>query len=124
MALARDDATVQWNVGRAQALVDSARAYAFDAVGTFWDGLAAGRPPDPQAWLVVRLSLSHACTAAKEAVTLLYEALGTTGIYRRSVLDRQLRDLTTLNQHVLTQTKTYANCGRSLLGLDPGGFAF
>jgi indole-3-acetate monooxygenase len=124
MALARDDATVQWNIGRAQALVDSARAYAFDAVGTFWDDLATGRPPDPQAWLRVRLSLSHACTATKEAVTLLYEALGTTGIYRRSVLDRQLRDLTTLNQHVLTQTKTYANCGRSLLGLDPGGFAF
>jgi hypothetical protein len=27
-------------------------------------------------------------------------------------------------QHVLGQTKTYANCARSLLGLEPGGIAF
>ncbi len=124
MALARDDPTVQWNIGRAEALVASARAYVFDTVGTFWNTLSAGDPPDATEWTAVRLGLANACTAAKQAVTLLYEALGTTGIYRRSVLDRQLRDITTLSQHVLAQSKTYANCGRSLLGLDPGGIAF
>jgi alkylation response protein AidB-like acyl-CoA dehydrogenase len=124
MTPARDDPTLQWNLGRAEALVASARTYVFDAVGVFWDTVSSGRPADPKEWISVRLSLSNACTAAKKAVTLLYEALGTTGIYRRSVLDRQLRDITTLNQHVITQTKTYANCGRSRLGLDPGGIAF
>jgi alkylation response protein AidB-like acyl-CoA dehydrogenase len=124
MTLVREDPTVQWNLGRAEALVASARAYVFDTVGTFWETLTSGRPAEPKEWTAFRLSLSNACTAAKQAVTLLYEALGTTGIYRRSVLDRQLRDITTLNQHVVTQTKTYANCGRSLLGLDPGGIAF
>jgi alkylation response protein AidB-like acyl-CoA dehydrogenase len=124
MTYAREDATVQWNIGRAQALVDSARAYALGSIETFWDGMSSGLSPDADAWLRVRLSLVHACAAAKEAVTLLYEALGTTGIYRRSVLDRQLRDITTVHQHVLAQTKTYANCGRSLLGLAPGGIAF
>jgi alkylation response protein AidB-like acyl-CoA dehydrogenase len=124
MTLAREDPTVQWNVGRAQALVDSARTYALDTVDRFWDGVASDRPPDADAWVRVRLSLVHACSAVKEAVTLLYEALGTTGIYRRSALDRQLRDITTLHQHVLTQTKIYANCGRALLGMDPGGNAF
>jgi hypothetical protein len=54
----------------------------------------------------------------------VYEAMGTTGVHRRSPLDRALRDVTTLAQHILGQTKTYANCGRSLLGLEPGGIAF
>jgi alkylation response protein AidB-like acyl-CoA dehydrogenase len=123
-ALARDDATVQFNVGRAQALVRSARAYADDAAGGVWDALLSGRPPSPEEWLDVRLSLTNAAHASKEAVNLLYEALGTTGVYRRSPLDRHLRDLTTMAQHILMQTKTYAAGGRRLLGIDPAMIAF
>lgn len=124
MTLARDDATLQWNVGRAEALVGSARAYVFDAVGRVWDSLCAGRPPSPAEWTAVRLAHTNAVQASKQAVTLVYEAMGTTGVHRRSPLDRALRDVTTVAQHILGQTKTYANCGRSLLGLDPGGIAF
>lgn len=57
-------------------------------------------------------------------MTLLYEALGTTGVYRTSVLDRQFRDLTTMSQHLIAQTKTYAAAGRGFLGLDPAAIAF
>jgi indole-3-acetate monooxygenase len=124
MTLARDDATLQWNIGRAEALVGSARAYVFDAVGRAWDSLCQGRNPAPAEWTAVRLAHTNAVQASKEAVTLVYEAMGTTGVQRRSPLDRHLRDVTTVAQHVLGQTKTYANCGRSLLGLDPGGIAF
>jgi indole-3-acetate monooxygenase len=112
------------NVGRAEALVGSARAYVFDTVGTRWDAVRAGRPPTPSEWTAVRLALTTAFHSAKDAVTLVYEALGTTGVYRKSALDRQLRDVTTMTQHILAQNKTYANCGRSVLGLDPGGIAF
>jgi alkylation response protein AidB-like acyl-CoA dehydrogenase len=122
--LASADATLQWNIGRAEALVGSARAYIFDTVGTVWDGLCAGRPPAPAEWTAFRLALTNAYHAAKDAVTLVYEGLGTTGVYRKSPLDRQLRDITTMTQHILGQSKNYANCGRSLLGLEPGGIAF
>ena len=123
-ALARDDATVQDNVGRAQALVRSGRAYVDDAVGTAWDALQSGRPPSADEWVDVRLAITNAAHVSKAAVSLLYEALGTTGVYRRSPLDRHLRDLTTMAQHILTQTKTYAAGGRHLLGLEPGMVAF
>jgi indole-3-acetate monooxygenase len=124
MTPATADPTLQWNVGRAEALVGSARAYVFDTVGTLWNAVCAGRPPTPSEWTAVRLALTTAFHSAKEAVTLVYEALGTTGVYRTSPLDRQLRDITTMRQHILGQSKTYANCGRSLLGVDPGGIAF
>jgi alkylation response protein AidB-like acyl-CoA dehydrogenase len=124
MTLARDDATVQWTVGRAEAQLGSARAYVFDAVGRLWDAVLGGRAPSPAEWTAVRLAHTNAFQSGKEVVTRLYEVMGTTGVYRTSPLDRQLRDVTTMSQHILCQTKTYANCGRSLLGLEPGGIAF
>jgi alkylation response protein AidB-like acyl-CoA dehydrogenase len=120
LALAREDATVQDAVGRARASVGSARAYMQDRVGAFWDGLLDGRPPTPQEWADVRLAMTHAAHTSKQAVTLLYEVLGTSGVYRKSPLDRQLRDVTTLAQHLVCQSKTYAAAGRSLLGLEAG----
>ncbi|HYH49701.1 MAG TPA: hypothetical protein VEG38_09145 [Acidimicrobiia bacterium] len=54
---------------------------------------AAGRPPTPSEWIAVRLALTTAFHSAKDAVTLVYEGLGTTGVYRKSPLDRQLRDV-------------------------------
>lgn len=118
-ALARDDSDVQQAVGRATALVRSGRAYVDDAIGATWDALESGRTPSTDEWVDARLAITNAFTSAKHAVTLLYEALGTTGVYRRSPLDRQLRDVTTMAQHMVSQSKTYAAAGRGLLGLAP-----
>lgn len=118
-ALARDDGDVQHAVGRATALVRSARAYVDEAIGTTWGALESGRPPSADEWVDARLATTNAFSASKQAVTLLYEALGTTGVYRRSPLDRQLRDVTTMSQHMIAQARTYAASGRGLLGLAP-----
>jgi alkylation response protein AidB-like acyl-CoA dehydrogenase len=124
MTLAQDDPTLQANLGQAEALLGSARAYVFDTVGALWDSLCQGDLPTSPQWTAYRLANTHAFHSAKQAVTLVYEALGTTGVFAKSPLDRQLRDVTTMGQHIIAQTKTYANAGRSLLGLEPGGLAF
>jgi alkylation response protein AidB-like acyl-CoA dehydrogenase len=123
LTLAREDPTVQWNIGKAEALVRSARAYMYDTAGTFWDAVSSGRDPSDAEWRDLRIALLNAAHASKEAVTLLYEALGTTGVYSKSPLDRHLRDVTTLAQHVVCQTKIYAAAGRVLLGLPSGTLA-
>ncbi len=124
MTLARDDAVVQMNVARATALVNSARAYVYDTVGALWDTLQAGDDPSGRVWTDCRLALTNSFHASKKAVTLLYEALGTAGIHRASPLDRHLRDITTMSQHVLSQTKNDVAAGRALLGLDPQAVAY
>jgi alkylation response protein AidB-like acyl-CoA dehydrogenase len=121
---ARDDPTVQDCLGRAEAMVRSARAYLFDEVGRIWETLESGKELTQSQWSSFRLANTHTYQSCKDAVGLLYEALGTTGIYRRSPLERQFRDITTMTQHMLCQTKTYAACGRMLLGLEPGLIAF
>jgi alkylation response protein AidB-like acyl-CoA dehydrogenase len=124
LTYARDDPTVQDAIGRAESLVAASRAYFFDALGGIWDTLQRGTTISSTEWSAFRLATTHTFQSCKEAVVLVYEAVGTTGIYRRSPLDRHLRDITTMAQHMLCQTKTYAACGRTLLGLEPGLVAF
>ena len=59
----------------------------------------------------------HAFRAAKQAVDVAYETAGTTAIYRPHPLDRILRDITTMGQHMLGSTRTLEPAGRVLLGL-------
>ena len=119
----RVEPTVQEHVARAEMLVASARAYLYDVVGTYWDALQNDASLDA-AWLGVRLATTNAFRASKEAVNLLYEALGTSGVYATSPLDRQLRDITTMSQHIIVQPKTVAAVGRGLLGLPPDAIGF
>lgn len=120
----RDDALVQQDIGRAEAMVNSARAYVYDTVGRCWDEVCRDGAPDPATWAQVRLAMTNAAVSCKDAVGLVYATVGTTGVFRRSPLDRQLRDATTLAQHVVFQPKTFAAAGRTLLGLPPDALGF
>jgi hypothetical protein len=61
----------------------------------------------------------HASTACTQAVELLYKASGGSSVYSRSTLERRLRDIQTINQHVVVSLKTWEVTGRVLLGLEP-----
>jgi alkylation response protein AidB-like acyl-CoA dehydrogenase len=123
MSSAADDPLVAVAVARAEGLVGSARAYLLDTVGSVWERVGAGEDCSEE-WTRFRVANTHAFHAVKEAVNVLYEALGTTGVYRTSPLDRWYRDVTTMSQHVLTQPKSFVAAGRALLGLDPQAFGF
>lgn len=123
-APAREDPTVQANLGEAHALVGSARAYTYDTVGRIWDVLVNGGRPSQRLWTDYRLAVTSAAQSCKQAINLIYEGLGTTGIYQTSTLNRRQRDITTLAQHLLTQPKTYASSGRVLLGLEPRAIGY
>lgn len=120
----RDDALVQQDLGRAEAIVRSARAYVHDAIGRCWDEVCRDGEPRPSTWTDVRLAMTNAATSCKEAVGLVYGTVGTSGVFRRSPLDRQLRDAATAAQHLVLQPKTYAAAGRTLLGLPPDALGF
>lgn len=122
--LVRDDRDVQDAVGRAQALVGSARAYVLHSAAQLWDEACRGDDPTLETRTNVRLSMTNAMTSCRTAVTVLYEALGTTAVYRSSPLNRQLRDLTTMAQHAMWQSRTYAAAGRQTMGLDPAMIGF
>jgi hypothetical protein len=52
-------------------------------------------------------------------VQLVFKAAGGSAVYRKGPLDRCLRDILTMNQHVVATSRTYEMAGRMLLGLEP-----
>jgi len=61
----------------------------------------------------------HIVGVCVEVVQLVYKAAGGGAVYQKGPLDRCLRDLLTMNQHVVGTLRTYEMAGRLLLGLEP-----
>lgn len=116
----REEPRVQGALARAEAEVGSARSYALDCVGDLWQTLQRGDYPSRRQRALLRLSAAHAFRTARDSVTNMVDVAGTSAIYASSPLQRQLRDLVTMNQHVIASARMVEACGQLLLGSEPG----
>ena len=115
----RDDVYVQDAVGRAETHLAAARAYYFDVMGDLWVTLLAGRQPSERQVALFTAAYAHVVGVCVDVVQLVYKAAGGTAVYQKGPLDRCLRDVLTMNQHVIGTPRTYEMAGRLLLGLEP-----
>jgi len=115
----RDDVYVQEAVGRAETLLAAARAYFFDVMGDLWATLLDGRQPSEKQLALFTSAHPHVIGVCVDVVQLVYKAAGGAAVYQKGPLDRCLRDVLTMNQHVLATLRTYEMSGRLLLGLEP-----
>ena len=115
----RDDVFIQEAVGRADTLLTSARGYLFEVMGDLWSTLVSGREPMPAQ--IARFTTAHAYVVGVcvDVVQLVFKAAGGTAVYQKGPLDRCLRDVLTMNQHVVGTLRTYEMAGRLLLGMEP-----
>ena len=115
----RDDVFVQDAVGRAETLLASVRAFQFDVMGDLWMTLVdGGQPSDAQLARFITAS-AHVVGGCAEVVQLVYKAAGGSAVYKKGPFDRCLRDILTMNQHVVATSRTYEMAGRMLLGMEP-----
>ncbi len=117
--LLRDRSMVQTRLAEAEAIVNGARAYLFDAVGRLWDTLTAGREPTDQQVAQGRLALVHAMHESVRAVDKVFHAAGTNAIYTRLPLERAFRDVHVAVQHAAGLPVYFESAGKVLLGLRP-----
>jgi alkylation response protein AidB-like acyl-CoA dehydrogenase len=115
----RDDVFVQEAAGRADTLLTSARAHLFDVVGDIWETLVAGEQLSGVQLARFTTLNSHVMALCVDVVQLVFKAAGGTAVYQKGPLDRCLRDVLTMNQHVVATLRTWEMSGRLLLGLDP-----
>jgi alkylation response protein AidB-like acyl-CoA dehydrogenase len=118
--LLRDRPMVQARIGEADAIVNAARAYVFDAVGRLWNTLCAGKTPSDHEIAQARLSLVHAMHESVRAVDKVFHAAGTNAIYTRLPLERAFRDVHVAVQHGAALPSYFEAAGKVLLGLRPG----
>ena len=94
------------------------------AVGECLDGRRPveqldGRQPSDKQIALFTSAYPHVVGVCVDVVQLVYKAAGGGAVYQKGPLDRCLRDVLTMNQHVIGTLRTYEMAGRLLLGLQP-----
>src|SRR5262245_44661830 len=123
-ALLRDRPAVQADIGSAEALLRSARAFLFEAVQELWDEVEGGVTASVRKRAFVRLANAGAAEASAQVVHLMHRAGGGSSIYESNRLERCFRDVHAATQHLAVAAANYEIGGRVLLGLDPGTSRF
>ncbi len=103
------------DLGRAEARLGAARAYAFEVVGAAWDHARAGEPLPAAEGVTVRLAITHATDVAAEVTTFAYRAAGAGALPVSSPLQRCFRDIHAATQHVAAGDDAYEVAGRARL---------
>jgi alkylation response protein AidB-like acyl-CoA dehydrogenase len=115
-------ATTQIAVCEALATVRSASALLVQETGDMWHAVRRGESLTPEQRARLRLATTHAAASAATAIDGAYTTAGSSAIFGSSALQRCLRDVHTLTQHVFVAPPTYETAGKVLLGVEPDGF--
>ena len=117
----RDRPAVQSAVGQAEAAISSSRSFLMEAVADVWGGACRGEPESSRTIARARLAAVNAIRESARAVNLLYEAAGTTAIYRSHPIDRSYRDISVLSKSWVGSATNIDSAGAALLGVTPQG---
>jgi alkylation response protein AidB-like acyl-CoA dehydrogenase len=115
----RERGVVQRKLGRAEALVQSSRAYLHDKLSKCWSKVQAGEEISMEEKGGLLLAATHTNQSCAEAVELVYTAAGTTGIYLRNKLAHYFSDAQVLRVHGFMNESRYETAGQVYLGLFP-----
>jgi indole-3-acetate monooxygenase len=123
--LLRDRPVAHFRMGEGEAIVRSARAFLFDAMGQVELELNEGHDaPSAKVTQIARLACTHAANASMQVVDSIHNAGGTTAMRMDNPLERKLRDAHGCATHRWVAHPLYAELGRIFLGHEaPAEFA-
>nr|QEO74383.1 acyl-CoA dehydrogenase type 2 [uncultured bacterium] len=114
--LYRDLPRIQSAIAQAEGLYGAARSYVLASLEAQWRRLEAEQELTKAERANVWLARTNAFQSARRVVELMYDAIGGSAVYsRKSSLDRHLRDIQTICQHICGQTKGWEGVGALLL---------
>ena len=114
----REDVTMQADLGRAEALLRSGRAFLYEALSEAWQVVSAGETLSLAQRAMLWVASTHAATAAKQATELMFSAGGSASPYTNGGLERCVRDIHAACQHLTLAPPNYQMVGQALLGSD------
>jgi alkylation response protein AidB-like acyl-CoA dehydrogenase len=120
----RDEEYVQAAIGKAEIMLCAARGCLFETIGSVYEALCARQPISLRLGAQFNAVHPYVYETCTEIVQLMYKTRGGSAVYAGGVLDRCLRDVMAINQHVLNSLKFYSMSGRILLGLPAEEFLF
>jgi alkylation response protein AidB-like acyl-CoA dehydrogenase len=110
---------VQMAIAEAEMDLGAARSYLYGGLAREWEKALAGEGLSLDERAEAVLARVNAFRAARRVVSRLYDLIATTAIYKPSPMDRWLRDVNTMCQHVMAQDQVVQSAGAHLLGGTP-----
>ncbi|MFQ5757862.1 MAG: acyl-CoA dehydrogenase family protein, partial [Acidiferrobacterales bacterium] len=114
--LLKDEAWVQEQIGRAEALWYAADTFLHTTVETVWSSVKAHGAISADERIMLRMAATHTIRQAAEVVDLAYNVCGTDGIFRNREIQRRFQDIHVITQHAQGRTAVYEYLGRHFLG--------
>jgi alkylation response protein AidB-like acyl-CoA dehydrogenase len=114
-----EQASMQYAVAKAEAMIEAAILGARDAFARLWDEVCDQGAATLQSRARLRRSTAHAVDTAIEAVSLCYREAGGSALFESAPFERALRDVHAIGGHLVFQRAMLEDAGRVALGLDP-----
>jgi alkylation response protein AidB-like acyl-CoA dehydrogenase len=114
----RERASVLADIASYSAAVAAAGGHLHASTAAVWDRVRTNLPTAEDRAALYSASL-HAAAVARASVMAMHSAAGTTALYVDCPLERSVRDLLTMEQHIAAQPLWLEDAGRVLLGYEP-----
>ena len=115
---AREEPHTQISLARAEAALESGRAYLYQNVEQAWQAVLSGEVMEVNDIARVRLAIVWAAECALQSLHLMQDIAGTSAVLDPA-FDRAARDLEVARHHMQLQTHVTEDVGRVLVGMAP-----
>jgi alkylation response protein AidB-like acyl-CoA dehydrogenase len=107
----------QSELAQAEAILRSARAFYYEAIGDAWRKAQQGDAIGIEDRALLRLAATHATRSSADVVRRMFELGGGSVVYASHPLQRRFRDAYTATQHMMIAPPSWELAGRVLMGL-------
>jgi len=109
----------QIEIAKAEAKIQSSRAFFYQATDDAWQVVMDGGKPSREQISLLRLATTNLTRECAEATQIAYRLAGMSSTYYDNHLSRCYRDVNMPTQHALMGEITYQNAGAMMFGQDP-----
>ncbi len=117
MVSIKQKGAMQRKLGIAESLLQSSRAYLYEAIGECWEKVKAGNHVTREEKARLLLAATHTNQSCTKAVDLMYSAAGSTAIYTRNKIAHYFTDAQVLKQHGFVNESRYETAAQIYFGL-------
>jgi alkylation response protein AidB-like acyl-CoA dehydrogenase len=115
----RDRGAAQARLGRADAMLRSARAFMYETMADAWARTLAGEPFSVDQRATILCAAAHGGQVGAEVTDMMFASGGSSGVFTRSPLERLFRDAQVIRQHGFVAASRYETVAQVRLGLEP-----
>jgi alkylation response protein AidB-like acyl-CoA dehydrogenase len=115
----RDRGVAQARLGRAEAMLRSARAFMYETMADTWRRTQAGETLTVGQRADILLAAAHAAQAGAEVTDMMFTSGGSSAVFTRHPMERLFRDALVIRQHGFVAASRYETVAQVMLGLEP-----